>query len=110
MKEDRARTREMKRHAIRRRPEPDLQRGRTGEEIAAHQSEATKGARGTVTGRRGQGIPAAGRAGAGGAPTWSSLPCTFCPGVTERSSGGAAAACCPNSRLRVKFQFQGGRR
>lgn len=109
MKEDQARTREMKRRMIPHRPKPDLQRG-TGEEIAAHQSKPTRGMRGTVTGQQGRGIPAASRAGAGGAPTWSSLPCTFYPGLRKRSSGAAAAAaCCPTSRLRVKFQPSGRR-
>lgn len=109
MKPDQARMKEMKRHTIPRRPEPDLQRGWTGEEIAAHQSKPTRGMRGTVTGQQGRGIPAASRAGAGGPPMWSSLACTLYPGLRERSSGGAAAACCPSSRLGVKFQPSGNR-
>lgn len=95
MKEGRAMMREAKRHMVPNRPKPNLQRGWTGEEVAAHQSTATRGMRGTVTGRQGRGIRAAGHSGAGGAPVWSSLPCTFYPGLKERSSGGAAAACCP---------------
>lgn len=104
MKEDQVRMREMKRHMTPHWPKPDLQKGWTGEEIAAHQSKPTRGMRGTVTGQQGRGIPAVSRAAVGGAPMWSSLPCTCYPGRKERSSGGAAAACCPTSTLRVKFQ------
>lgn len=104
-KGDRPRMREMKRHMIPHRPKSDLQGGWTGEEIAAHQSKPTRGRRGTVTGQKGRGIGAASQARAGGAPTWSSLPYTLCPGL-EKEQRRSCSHMLPN--LKTDWLQDGG--